>query len=353
MSKTIVGLYDDHSTAEKVVDALENQNFSRSDVHVEGHSSIRGTESFSGDTVDSLTDRGVPGEEARFYAEGVRRGGTLVMVEVADNRAQAVADVMNEHRPVQMERRQEAWREGGYEGYDPDAPRYSEEEVRAERERYTEQESVPVVEEEVRVGKRSVQRGGIRIHTRVVEEAVEEDVTVRDEEIEVDERRVDRELSREEADAAFQDQDIEMTETDEEVVVEKTARQTGEVRARKTAEDRTEHVSETARRTEVDVEQIGRGEHRHDEAVAFEDAGDTYREHHRSTYGEGDYATYEPAYRYGHRFASDKRYAGRQYSEVEPEMRRGYEERHGKGTWEKVKDAARHAFTSSRSRRRS
>ncbi len=352
MSQTVVGLYDDHSTAEKVVDKLDNQGFTRSNIHVESHSG-KGTGSFGNDLVGGLSQRGVPDDEARFYAEGVRRGGTLVVLDVDDDRARDVAAVMNEHRPVRMKERRAAWREEGYEGYDESADRYSEEEVTRERERYAtsgDEESVPVVEEEVRIGKRTVERGGIRIHSRVVEERVEEDVTVRDEEIDVQERNVDRELSPEEADAAFREQDIEMTETDEEVVVDKKARQTGEVTARKTAQDRTEHVSETARRTEVDVEEIGRGDYRRGEAVEFSDYDEDYRRHYKDTYGDGDYATYEPAYRHGHAFGSDERYAGREYREVEPELRSSYEKRHGKGTWEKVKDAVKHGFTSSSGR---
>lgn len=353
MSQTIVGLYDDHSTARKVVERLDDQGFSRSNIHVESHSG-ESTDSFGSDLAGGLTQRGVPDDEARFYAEGVRRGGTLVVLEVDEDRTQDVVSVFNEHQPVQVDRRREAWQEEGYEGYDADADRYTEEEATAERERYADEDvSVPVVEEEVRIGKRSVQRGGVRIHSRVVEERVEEDVTVRDEEIDVQETAVDRDLSKEEADAAFQEQDVEMTETDEEVVVDKKAKQTGEVTARKTATDRTERVSETARRTEVSVEDIGSGERRHSDATAFADYDNDYREHYQSAYGDGDYGDYESAYRHGHAYGSDSDYGDRSYNEVEPEMRRSYEERHGKGTWDKVKDAVKHSFTSSSSSRSS
>ena len=81
-----------------------------------------------------------------------------------------------------------------------------------------------------------------------------------------------------------------------------------------------------------------------DGVPAFAEYNDDFRTHHRSTYDEGDYATYEPAYRYGYRYGTSEEYRGREYSDLEPEMRRDYEERHGEGTWEKTEGAVRHAF---------
>ena len=77
---------------------------------------------------------------------------------------------------------------------------------------------------------------------------------------------------------------------------------------------------------------------------AFAEYDDDFRTHYRSTYDEDDYATYEPAYRYGYRYGTSEDYRGREYGDLEPEMRRSYEERHGEGTWKKTKGAVRHAF---------
>lgn len=78
---------------------------------------------------------------------------------------------------------------------------------------------------------------------------------------------------------------------------------------------------------------------------------DDFRGHYKSHYGSAgnDYDYYEPAYRHGYSYASNDAYKGRDWNTVEPEMRRSYEERHGTGTWDKVKDAARHAFDRGRS----
>jgi uncharacterized protein (TIGR02271 family) len=112
---------------------------------------------------------------------------------------------------------------------------------------------IPVVEEELRVGKQEVETGGARVTTRVEETPVEEQVGLREERVEVERRPADRPVS--EADlAALQEGTVEVRERREEPVVEKEARVTGEVGIRKEAEERTERVQDTVRRTDVDVE---------------------------------------------------------------------------------------------------
>ncbi len=87
----------------------------------------------------------------------------------------------------------------------------------------------------------------------------------------------------------------------------------------------------------------------------FEDYDEDFRTHHKSTYGSSgrDYEAYKPAYEYGHRYATESDYEGRSYSDLEPEMRRSYEEEHGKGSFEDVQGATRHSFERSRKDRSS
>ena len=114
-------------------------------------------------------------------------------------------------------------------------------------------ETIPIVEERLRVGKRDVAHGSVRVRSYVVETPVQEQVTLRQEHVQVQRRPVDRPLG--EADRAdFQDRVIEATESAEEAVVDKEARVREEVVLRKTAEERTQTVSDTLRRTEVEIE---------------------------------------------------------------------------------------------------
>jgi hypothetical protein len=90
----------------------------------------------AGGILGALTDYGVSGEDAHVYSEGIRRGGTLVTVRTADDRAQMAREVLNRYDPVDIPARRNAYREGGWTRYDPNAPGFTRDEIRAERDRY-------------------------------------------------------------------------------------------------------------------------------------------------------------------------------------------------------------------------
>ncbi len=210
--------------------------------------------------------------------------------------------------------------------------------------------TVPVVEEEVQVGTRQVQRGGVRLYTRVLEQPVEQEVRLREEHVRVERRPVDRPAT--EADlAAARDRTIEVTETREEPVVAKEARVVEEVVVGKEREERTETVQETVRRTEVEVEPVGAEAPR--EAGGFDTYEADFRHHYTTTFASGGqgqaYERWAPGYRYGYELASDPRYAGRDWTAIEPEARRGWEAQQ-KGTWEEFKDTVRYAWEKVRGR---
>ena len=104
------------------------------------------------------------------------------------------------------------------------------------------------------VGKREVNRGGVRVRSYVVETPVSEQVSLREENVSIERRPVDRALTGTED--AFRDRTIEMTETGEEVVVGKTATVTEEVTIRKDVSERTQEINDSVRRTEVEVERV-------------------------------------------------------------------------------------------------
>ena len=113
---------------------------------------------------------------------------------------------------------------------------------------------IPVVAEELVVGKREVDRGGVRVFSRVVEEPVQASVVLHEEHVVVDRRPVDRAVT--EADLRGGDKVVELTETREEAVVGKSARVVEEVLIGKQASDRSETIRDSVRHTEVDVEEI-------------------------------------------------------------------------------------------------
>jgi uncharacterized protein (TIGR02271 family) len=114
----------------------------------------------------------------------------------------------------------------------------------------TGERSIPVAEERLRVGKREVDRGGVRVRSYIVEEPVREDVSLREERVEIERRPAQGAATND----VFREQTIEVSERGEEAVVAKDAVVTGEVVVRKTADQRTETVEDTVRHTEVDVD---------------------------------------------------------------------------------------------------
>ena len=229
-----------------------------------------GVGAIAGGLIGGLTHIGVPKEQAEYYAEGVRRGGTLVTVDASDDKAQQAVDIMNGNNAVDIETRGAAYRSGGYAGYDESVSPYATEDITRERDLYRTVNTgimntgpstnaqgdtvIPIVEEELAVGKRQVQSGGARIHTYVTERPVDASVTLREERVTVDRRPVDRAVTG--ADMAFGEKSFDVTEMSEEAVVGKTARVVEEVVVGKTATERTETVTDTVRRTDVEVEDL-------------------------------------------------------------------------------------------------
>jgi stress response protein YsnF len=111
------------------------------------------------------------------------------------------------------------------------------------------------VEENVQIGKREVETGGVRLRSRIIETPVEENLRLREEYVRVERTPVDRVAT--DADLQnFQEREIEMTEHAEVPVVNKEARVVEEVNLNKEVEERDETVKETVRKTEVDVENL-------------------------------------------------------------------------------------------------
>jgi stress response protein YsnF len=309
----------------------------------------------TGGLLGALVGMGIPEEDAHAYAEGVRRGGTLVTVSADDGHSGPVADILNRHGAVDIDTRATEWRGRGWGGFRHDAQPLTGEDIVREREYATPgaqtlaagQEGeirVPVTEEELAVGTRPVQRGGVRIYRRVEETPVQEQVQLREEHVTVDRRPVDRPITEADRDA-FQERTYEVREMAEEPVVAKQARVAEEVVIRKDVDTRTETVSDTVRRTDVDVQQVGSRDY---------DAWDqSFRQDFTTRYAGtgGDYNTYAPAYRYGYDLANDPRYSGREWNDIETNVRSDWDSR-GIGAWDRFKDSVRYAWERARSNRR-
>ncbi|HEY0844766.1 MAG TPA: DUF2382 domain-containing protein [Noviherbaspirillum sp.] len=381
MANTVVGVYDSYAQAQNAMNELIASGFSREDIELNPEAdrssatsaSTAGSSDTGGSSIGNFFRSLFGSDEDRsdrdIYSEAVRRGSCVLTVHADDDtQCDRAADIMNRFDPVDIDERTTYWRSQGWSGYDESSPRMSDSEIENERRMYAqartenagtnlrsdatgEETRIPVVEEQLNVGKRAVQRGGVRVFSRVREEPVHESVNLREEHVKVERHPVDQPAS--EADmAAFKEGSVELRETAEEPVVSKTARVVEEVVVGKEVTQETQNIDDTVRRTDVDVEQLGAsagapamsatgGDYA--DTVATSDDAD-YRSHWQNAYGQsgGRYEDYDAAYRYGSTMAGSERFRNYRWEDAEPDMRREWETSHPESTWDKVKDAVRY-----------
>lgn len=235
MATVVTGLFGQDQEAARAQAAVQSAGIPASHIHLTRHSTSPSGSSSEGNWWDRLKDLfgiGVDREDLPYYDEGLRRGGTLVSVYTDESRADDVAGLFADHNAVDIDTRAEEWKSAGWT---PD-----------------QHIAIPVVEEELAIGKRVVRRGGVRIYTTVTEQPVEESVTLREEHVDVSRRPANRAATA--SDLSASETPIEIVETAEEPIVRKQAKVVEEVVVNKTDTERTETVHETVRRKDVDVQ---------------------------------------------------------------------------------------------------
>lgn len=363
MEITVIGVFDNYAQAQNAMNELLSSGFERSDIQLnpDARTTAQTAPSDAAQTGGSAVGNffrslfGMDEERERrdLYSESVRRGSAVLTVMAAsDEASDRATEIMNRYDPIDIDERSAQWRSQGWTGYDEAAPMFSDSEIEQERKLYAQRRTetdtqnvqsgdttrIPVVEEELKVGKREVDRGGVRVYRRMTEKPVHEEVQLREEHVNVERRPVDQPAS--EADlSAFKEGSVELRETAEEPVVSKTARVVEEVLVNKDVTQKTADIDDTVRKTDVEVEQLGASG---TGAGATDDAD--FRRHWQSAYGQsgGRYEDYDAAYRYGSTAAGTKRYKNYRWEDAEPSMRSDWESSHPESTWEKVKDAVRY-----------
>lgn len=274
--RTVTAFFDRRADADAAVERLVGLGLSRSAVRVvagsEQSGSATGSASVTGQSHndmgfwEALKDLLLPDDDRATYAEGLRRGGYLVTVQTDSTYYDRVLDILDDEGTVDIDQRSQSWRSEGWTGHQATgaAAGLTGASVGSSQSRSTSttgtgqgltagrEEVIPVAEEQLRVGKREVSHGRVRIRSYVVETPVQEQVGLREEHVQVERRPVDRAVTGSEN--LFQDRTIVAEERAEEAVIAKEARVKEELVIRKEADQRTQTVSDTVRRTEVEVE---------------------------------------------------------------------------------------------------
>ena len=116
--------------------------------------------------------------------------------------------------------------------------------------------TLPIIEEQLVVGKRTVEKGGVNVRTTMTEKPVAEKVNLREENVTVERRAVDRPVDG--ADA-FKEGSFDVTTQAEVPVVSKEARVVEEVVIDKQMTEHSETVRDTVKRSNVEVDEIDAG----------------------------------------------------------------------------------------------
>jgi uncharacterized protein (TIGR02271 family) len=310
---TVIGAFEDRSTAQRAVDLLATRGFSRDAIDLQARpDTLDPTASTTSTSIDRDAERRGGEDDGFFagvrhffaslfgsddeqqigiYSEAIRRGSTLVVVDARDQaEADRAAEAMREQGgTIDLDERSTAWRAEGW-GADaphaatggtagamaaqaladgdrkaPTAPRnrdrshdtLTDEERRRLAGSAEGDVVMPVVQEEVKIGKRPVEQGGVRVVRRVSETPVSELVRLRQERARIDRRPADRAATPADLEN-FREGSVEVRERSEEPVVEKVARVVEEVVVGKEVDERTERVEDKVRRTDVEIDRLSR-----------------------------------------------------------------------------------------------
>jgi hypothetical protein len=284
---SVSAMFDSHAEAQHALERLTAAGISSSQIRMMSGETAGASPTTTGRAADdkgfweSLGDFFFPEEDRYAYAEGLSRGGYLVTVTGLDSTQYETAlDILDDEGSVNLDEREQSWRSEGWGGYETssyatsgrtasaygtrtgmegalDSPYIDNDTLHPEGVRSggddlrSGDETIPVIEERLRVGKRETSHGRVRVRAYTVEEPVNESVELRDERVEIERRAVDRPAV---ADQDYLDRTLEAEEYREEAVVQKEARVVEEIGLRKTSDTHTETVSDTVRRTEVEVE---------------------------------------------------------------------------------------------------
>ena len=267
--RTVSAFFDTQNDAQRAVDRLVEAGIPADSVRLvpgyESDTPVTDRSEQHRGFFASLADFFMPDEDRYTYAEGLSRGGYLVVVNDLElAHYERAVDILDDEGSIDLDEREQSWRSEGWSGYQAGATGYtdldtadsfSDAQPMSDRNldtSTTTDETIPVVDERLVVGKRDVNLGRVRVRSYLREEPVSADVNLHEERVTLDRRPVDRPLS--DADAAFRDRTIEAEAHGEEAVVSKEARVTEEISLRKEGTDRHETVNDTVRKTEVEIE---------------------------------------------------------------------------------------------------
>ncbi len=254
MTHTVIGIFDSLPEAQTAIQQLISSGFAQQNIDVSAQDATAATTTGTSTSSHAGEHDGIGGffqslfggnDEHQTYAHVARRSTVVTVHAQSQAEAQRAADVLDRYGAVDVNERAARY---GYTGTTGTAASTTDTAANVGT-------AIPIIEEDIVVGKRVVETGGVRLRSRIIERPVEEHLRLRQEHVHVTRTPVNRPVT--DADmASLQGGTIEAIEHAEVPVVAKEARIVEEVRLTKDVEEREEVIRDTVRSTDVDVEQL-------------------------------------------------------------------------------------------------
>lgn len=306
-----------------------------------------GVGAVAGGLVGALVDMGIPEEHANLYAEGIRRGGTLVVVRTQDNQAEQARMLLNRFTPVDIENRSGNWRQNQWTGFNESGQPLSAEEMEFNRTGA----SMPVTGRDFN---RNMNQGTMvdqnqdRMNDRTTPGDMNDPRSMSD----LDQNRLGtRDMTNDQS-----------TTTDDNIPITGRQQQSDSHMTDEFDSGMDKHLTEDVYGSEhshetmadipvtgggtMDVEEVSMADATHVDDIGWDTYNPIFQRDFQTRYGKTGYtyADYQPAYRYGYDLAHNPNYRNYDWTMIEPSARQEWERRGLLGAWDDVKEAVQHAW---------
>ncbi|TPE46063.1 YsnF/AvaK domain-containing protein [Pontibacter mangrovi] len=248
--QTVVGIFDYGIDAQQAAQQLEKSGIPSSKIDVAVHGARdrsgaspqqqpqnRENDSRVGNFFNSLIDNR---DESAKFSQAAQNGSLVTVHTSSDEEARKVSQILDKAGAIDVNERAAQQRNM----------------ASSNKGKWTNSSaSIPVVEENMQVGKREVETGGVRLRSRIIERPVEENLRLREEHVNVERRPVNRPANEKDL-ASFKDGEKTMTEHAEIPMVNKEARVVEEVRLNKETSEHTEKVQDKIHKQDVEVDKL-------------------------------------------------------------------------------------------------
>ncbi|MEO6000420.1 MAG: YsnF/AvaK domain-containing protein [Chitinophagaceae bacterium] len=272
MTKTIVAIYNSKEQAQNAKDQLLKVGYNNNDIDV----SSGKTDAADSNEQESGISRffknlfGNNDENTERYSNVAAQGYVVTVYANSDDEAQRTSSLLDDYGAIDVDdsyNRRLVDKKFNADQYDEKSATMNE--ILGNRnvnERFDDRKinaddldennrTIPVIEEDIQIGKKEVITGGVRIRSRIIEKPVEENLRLREEHIHVERNKVDRAATDDDL-RQFKNTTMEMTSSTEIPDVRKTSKVVEEVFLEKEVNHRDETIHDKVRKTEVDVEDM-------------------------------------------------------------------------------------------------